>query len=242
VLIGPPPCQAGNVTCVRQPDREIALGRVREVLDRLVRDGTAVARLDGTVHRLFPVAVGPAEGTAIRSWVIQEAAVRTIEVGLGYGVSALFACEGLLANGGPDARHVVIDPNQDTRFAGCGLQFLEEAGVAGLVEYHAEESQVTLPRLVSEGCRFDLAVVDGNHRFDAVFLDLAYLGRLLRPGGIVFVDDYHLPGIARAVSFFLTNLGWSLEEVSTAEDHHHWAVLRTSVKPDTRPFDYFADF
>ena len=83
---------------------------------------------------------------------------------------------------------------------------LDEAGVADLVEHHAEESQTALPRLLSEGYRFDLAVVDGNHRFDAVFLDLVYLGQLLRPGKIVFLDDYHLQGVARAASFFLTNL------------------------------------
>lgn len=232
----------GLVKPAQHPEREITLRRVRQVIGGLVRDGTAVARLDGSAHTLFPVAVGAAEGEAIRSWVIRERAARTIEVGLGYGISALFVCEGLLANGNPDARHVVIDPYQDTRFAGCGLQFLDEASVAGLVEHHAEESQITLPRLVSEGRTFDLAVVDGNHRFDAVFVDLFYLGKLLRPGAIAFVDDYHLPGIARAVSFFLANLGWSLEEVSTAEDRHHWAVLRTSAKPDTRPFHYFADF
>jgi predicted O-methyltransferase YrrM len=225
-----------------QPDRELTLRRVRAVLDRLLRDGTAVAQADGTVHRLFPVAVGPAEGAAIRSWVIREAATHTIEVGLGFGISALFVCEGLLRNGDPDARHVVIDRNQDGSYVRCGLQSLEEAGVAGLVHYRAEESQLALPLLVAEGRRFDLAVVDGNYRFDAVFLDLAYLGRLVRPGGIVFVDDYHLPGIARAVSFFVANLGWSLEDVSTAEDRHHWAVVRTSTDPDTRPFDYFSDF
>jgi predicted O-methyltransferase YrrM len=174
--------------------------------------------------------------------VIRENAARTIEIGLGYGMSALFTCEGLLTNGGPESRHVVIDPNQDTRFGRCGLQFLEEAGVSRLVEHHAEESQITLPRLLSQGRRFDLAVVDGNHRFDAVFLDLAYLGRLLSPGAIVFLDDYHLPAIARAASFFLTNRGWTLEEISTAEERHHWAVLRTSTTPDTRPFDYFVDF
>ena len=216
--------------------------RVRQVLDRLVQDGTAVARSDGSVHRLFPVSVGATEGAALRSWVISEAPARTIEIGLGYGISALFVCEGLLASGDSSARHVVIDPNQETRFANCGLQFLGEAGVADLVEHHAEESQIALPRLLSEGYRFDLAVVDGNHRYDAVFLDLVYLGRLLRPGSIVFLDDYHLPGVARAAAFFLTNLGWTFEKVSTADEHHHWAVLRTSIKPDTRAFDYFRDF
>ena len=200
--------------------------RVREVIERLVRNGTAVARSDGSVHTLFPV----------------EHAIRTIEIGLGYGISALFVCEGLLANGPATAHHVVIDPHQATRFAGCGLQFLDEAGVMAMVEHHDEESQIALPRFLSEGRTFDLAFVDGNHRFDGVFLDLVYLGRLLIPGAVVFVDDFQLASVARAASFCLTNLGRTLEEVSTADDRHPWAVLRTSTAPDTRPFDYFMDF
>jgi len=63
---------------------------------------------------------------------------------------------------------------------------LEEAGVAHLVEYYAEESQITLPRFVSENRYFDFAFVDGSHLFDRVFLDLIYLGRLVHPGGIIF--------------------------------------------------------
>jgi predicted O-methyltransferase YrrM len=212
------------------------------VRERLVRDGTAVARSDGTLHSLFPVAIPAAEGEALRYWVTREGASHTIEVGLGYGISALFICEGLLANGDPAARHVALDPHQATRFAGCGLQFLDEAGVAELVEHHAEESEIALPRFVGEGRRFDLAFVDGNHRFDGVFLDLVYLRRLVRPGGIVFVDDYELPAVARAASFCLTNLGWTLEDSSTNGELHHWAALRTSRDPDTRPYDYFVDF
>jgi hypothetical protein len=110
------------------------------------------------------------------------------------------------------------------------------------VEHHGEESQLALPRFLSEGRRFDLAFVDGNHRFDGVFLDLVYLGRLVRAGAIVFVDDYQLPAVARAASFCVTNLGWTLEEVSAADDHHQWAVLRTASLPDERPFDFYVDF
>jgi predicted O-methyltransferase YrrM len=212
------------------------------VIERLVRDGTAVARSDGQVHSLFPVAVSPAEGEALRDWVSREAAARTLEIGLGYAISALFVCEGLLGNGDATATHVVVDPHQSTKFSDCGLQFLDEAGVAELVEHHAEESQIVLPRLLAEGRSFDLAIVDGNHRFDGVFLDLVYVGRLVRPGGIVFVDDYQLRAVARAASFCLTNLNWTLEEVSATDDLHQWAVLRTSAVPDTRPFDYYVDF
>ncbi|MDQ3862744.1 MAG: hypothetical protein M3317_04450 [Actinomycetota bacterium] len=46
----------------------------------------------------------------------------------------------------------------------------------------------------------------------------------------------------RAASFFASNLGWTVEEVSARDDLHQWAVLRTSVDPDTRPFDHFVDF
>jgi predicted O-methyltransferase YrrM len=215
---------------------------VRRVIDRLVRDGSAVARSDGTVHALFPVAASPSEGEALRNWVVRERAARTIEVGLGYGISALFICEGLLTNGASGARHVAMDPHQDTRFAGCGLQFLDEGGVADVVEFYAAESQIVLPRLLEDGRRFDLAFVDGNHRFDGVFVDLVYLGRLVQPGGIVFVDDYQLPAVARAASFFVANVGWTIEQVSAADELHQWAVLRTSTVADNRRFDDFVDF
>jgi predicted O-methyltransferase YrrM len=216
--------------------------QTRDVLERLLGDRTAVARSDGTLHTLFPVAVNAAEGEAVREWVMREGASRTLEVGLGYGVAALFICEGLLANGDADARHVTVDPYQETRFANCGLQFLDEAGLTEMVEFHAGESQVVLPLFLSESRCFDLAFVDGNHRFDGVFLDLIYLGRLVRPGGILFIDDYQLPAIVRAASFCLTNLAWTLEETSVDDDLHHWAVLRTSHVPDSRSFDYYVDF
>jgi predicted O-methyltransferase YrrM len=208
----------------------------------LLRERTAVARSDGTSHNLFPVAVNAAEGEALREWVRRENATFTIEIGLGYGIAALFACEGLLANGDTAARHVVVDPYQATRFANCGLQFLDEAGLVELVEFHPDGSEIVLPRFLTEGRSFDLAFVDGNHRFEGVFLDLIYLGRLVRAGGILFVDDYQLPSVARAVSFCTTNLGWTIEEVSNDDDLHYWTVLRTAHVPPERPYDHFVDF
>jgi predicted O-methyltransferase YrrM len=231
------------VSSTNDLDRDSALRQVRRVIERLVRDGTAVARSDGTLHDLFPVAASAAEGEALQGWVLWEGATQTIEIGLGYGISTLHLCEGLLGNASEaTARHVAIDPYQARRFSDCGLQFLDEAGVAELVEHHAEESQIALPRLLGEGRSFDFAFVNGNHRFDGVFVDLYYLGRLVLPGGIIFLDDYQLPGVARAASFFVSNLGWTLKEVSAADDLHQWAVLRTSAIPDTRPFDHFVDF
>jgi predicted O-methyltransferase YrrM len=221
---------------------EAASRRTRQVIEPLYREEMVVARSDGSPHRLFPVGVGAAEGTALRGWVRRESAARTIEVGFGYGLSTLFILEGLLANGHADARHVVLDPNQSRRFADCGLQFVDEAGLAAMVEFHPVASEIALPRFLAEGRRFDVAFVDGNHRFEGVFLDLIYLGRLVREGGILFVDDYQLPSVARATSFCTTNLGWMVEEVSRDDSLHHWVVLRTAFPPLRRAFDHFVDF
>ncbi len=210
---------------------------MRSVIDRLVRDGKVVTDSDGTTHPIFPVAVSPEEGNVLRKWVTHEDATQTIEIGLGYGISALYICEGLVANGRADVRHVVIDPFQTSRFADCGLQALEEAGLTRLVEHHVEKSHIVLPRFLSEDRRFDLGFVDGNHRFDGVFLDLYYLGLLVQRGGIIILDDYDLPGIKRAVAFFVTNLNWTIEEAS-----QEWVVLRTAKDADNRDFTYFVDF
>lgn len=205
-------------------------------------------RADGRSRELFPVATGIEEGLALRQWVRKEGVLRTIETGLGYAISTLFILEGLLANG-PDGRHVAADPYQfsglpthRTTYAGVGLQILEEAGVRDLVEFYGEESRIVLPRLLAEGRRFDLAFLDGNHRFEGVFLDLIYAGRLLREGGIIFVDDTQLPGVRRAVGFCLANLGWVTED-GGKEGVHEWLVLRTR-SPDAflRPSTEFIDF
>lgn len=118
-------------------------------------------------------------------------------------------------------------PSHRTTYVGVGLEILEEAGVRDLVEFYAEESQIVLPRLLAAGRRFDLAFLDGNHRFEGVFLDLIYAGRLLKQRAIVFVDDAQLPGVRDAVDFCVANLDWLIEDEGAEGDIHEWVVLRT---------------
>jgi len=216
--------------------------RVRRVIERLTNERTVVSDLDGSLHSIFPVAASPEECESLRRWVTREGARHTIEVGLGYGVSTLYICDALLEYHDRELSHIAIDPYQKTRFANCALQLLADAGVRHYVEWLGEESHIVLPRLLGQGHRFDFAFVDGNHRFEGVFLDIAYLWRLLHPGAIVFVDDYQLPSVSKAVAFCLTNLYWKLEERSTADKRHHWAVLRTNTRADIRSFDHFVEF
>jgi predicted O-methyltransferase YrrM len=222
-------------------DKPTSGTRIRSVIERLMAEGSMIARADGSTRDVRGVSITAGEGEALARWVLRENATRTIEIGLAYGVSALHICRALVESGAPDIRHVVLDPFQ-AGFADCGLQVLEEAGVRSLVEFYAEMSQIALPKFLKEQRRFDFAFLDGNHRFDSVFVDLFYLGRLLRKGGVILLDDYELPGIRRAVSFYVTNLNWRVEEECSRDELHHWVVVRTAEADDTRDYRYFVDF
>jgi predicted O-methyltransferase YrrM len=162
----------------------------------------------GNAVDLLPHSIGRQAGTGLRDLAIAEQAERTIEVGLALGMSALFLCQAVLPRGG---RHTAIDPFQQRSWNGAGLRTLREAGVEDLVEVIEEESQLALPRLVTEGREFDFAFVDGDHRFEGVFLDLYFTTRLVRPGGLVVVDDMWMPAVRTAVAYVEKNLGAALE-------------------------------
>ena len=221
---------------------DAAVKQVRAVIESLDREGATPINGGDAQVDFRTVSITTGEGEALRKWVLNENATHTIEIGLAFGFSALYICEGLLLNGNPDPRHVTLDPWQSSGYANRGLEILEEAGVKPFVEFHGEQSQLALPQFLKAGRQFDLAFVDGNHRFDAVFLDLYYLGHLVRKGGIIILDDFNLPGIERAASFFVNNLAWKIEETSPPDDKHHWVVLRTSEDDDTRDFQYFVEF
>lgn len=66
-----------------------------------------------------------------------ERAVLTIEVDVRYGISVLYICEALAEIDDERGRHIAFDAYQSRRFGDCVLQFLAEAGVPSMVEYHA---------------------------------------------------------------------------------------------------------
>jgi predicted O-methyltransferase YrrM len=223
-------------------NHDALIQRIRTVIERLDREGSTPFNAGGAKSDFRTVTITTKEGKTLSHWVQRENAAHTIEIGLAFGFSALYICEGLLLNRTPDPKHVTLDPWQLSGYANRGLEILENAGVMSLVEFYNEKSQLALPQFLKEGKQFDLAFVDGNHRFDAVFLDLYYLGHLVRKGGIIMLDDYDLPGIHRAAAFYIINLDWQIEETSSPDDRHHWVVLSTSESEDTRDFRYFVNF
>jgi hypothetical protein len=91
------------------PLQSARLVQVQAVRRRLLEAQQVTARADGSTREIFPTSIGLSEGKALCEWVKRQRAALTFETDFGYGISTLFVCEGLLANGHAHARHVAID-------------------------------------------------------------------------------------------------------------------------------------
>jgi len=185
-----------------------AAADLRRHVDRIYDRGYVEGQ-DGSPMPLEPHALPRVDAREIRGLAVSEGVGRTLEVGLGLGLGTLALCEALLEVGHADAGHVVVE-GFPADFGGAGMRTIAAAGLEHMVEQVHEESQLALPRFAAEGRSFDLALIDGDHRFEGVFLDLCFADRLVRPGGVVLVDDLWMPSIRLAVSYAERNLGWEL--------------------------------
>ena len=192
-------------------DAEERLRRVREVRAELHSRGPKRSRpFDGDFER---VALPATDGEILRDTLIARDVRTVIEVGLAYGSSALAIAEALCASGTSEVSHVVIDPFQAAAYDNVGLDALNAAGLADQTTFIGEPSSVALPRLVAERFKADAAFVDGSHRFHEVFVDLYFLRKLVRPAGLIVLDDVAWPSVATALRYFELNLGWRTVDI-----------------------------
>ena len=180
--------------------------RVRDVRRRLAQNGPPWTR--GPELDFETVTLPERDCDLLRDLLIAEGAGTVVEVGLAYGSSALAIGEAVLSR--PEPRHVVIDPFQREAYHDVGWDLLVEAGLDGAAELLREPSSLALPRLLADGLVADAAFVDGSHRFHEVFVDLYFLRKIVKPGGLIVLDDDWAPSIRTAVRYFERNLGWTV--------------------------------
>ncbi len=198
----------------------------------LVEVGPALERSDGDFDR---VSLPARDCDVLRDLLVGENARTVIEIGLAYGSSALAIGEALVLQGAEGSKHVVIDPYQES-FHNAGWEAITAAGLGDVCTLFAERSQFALPRLLTEGFLVDAAFVDGSHIFHRVFVDLVFLHELVRPGGLIILDDCQWPSVATAARYFELNTGWRPVVLSTS------TRLRAFRIPDPRTEPAFKDF
>lgn len=181
--------------------------QIGELIREIYRSGLVHGE-DGADYPIENTSVTPERGRFIGDLCRAENATATIEIGMAWGLSTLFLLEALAANGAPPRAHLVSDPFQSSRWHGAALRSIREAGAAEMIEFYEEPSEMVLPRMVTNQRVFDFAFIDGNHRFDAVFVDMIFVNRLLRPGGVMVLDDAWFDPVDLACRFAETNLGY----------------------------------
>jgi cephalosporin hydroxylase len=184
------------------------------------------------------VALPAADADVLRDLLIVEQPQVVIEVGLAYGVSALAVAEALVMTGTEEPQHLIIDAFQD-HFNDTGWNAIVGAGLGSLCTLLRERSQIALPRLRSEGFIADAAFVDGSHVFHNVFVDLAFLRDLVRPGGLIIMDDSDLPSVATAVRYFERNTGWLPEPIARQTRIRAYRLPNPPVEPSFEDFKPF---
>ncbi len=198
--------------------------------DRLAQVGPPRSRAD---HDFQRVALPADHADIVRDLLMAERAHVVIEIGLTYGSSALAIGEALAAQ--EAGTHLVIDAFQD-HFKNARWDAIAEAGQDQMCSLLTERSQLALPRLLTDGFVADAAFVDGSHIFHNVFVDLFFLREIVRPGGLIVLDDCDWPSVATALRYFEVNAGWRPEPRGLLPR------LRAFRLPDPRVEPRFEDF
>jgi len=217
------------------PSRRELLTTVQYVRRRLAEVGPEHIRANGDFER---VSLPNLDCDALRDLLVAENAQVVIEIGLAYGSSALAIGEALISQGHHGTKHVIIDAYQH-RFQNAGWEAIASAGLSNLCMLLPERSQLALPRLVTEDFVADAAFVDGSHLFHNVFVDLYFLRELIRPGGLIILDDCQWPSVATAVRYFEFNAGWRSQAISQPTRLRAFRLPDPGVEPTFESFKPF---
>ena len=172
-----------------------------------------------------------AEAGFIHELLIKLRPSATLEVGMGYGFSAVHI---MSATG---AVHHAMDPLQ-AEYGNLGLKNVEKQGLAGNLIFHPDYSHAVLPRLLREGVKVDFAFIDGGHRFDEIFLDFYYAELLLNEGGHILLHDGWMRSTQTVASWVRRNKK-NFVRVRTPLNN---LILFRKQGADTRAWNHFRGF
>jgi hypothetical protein len=165
------------------------------VIDRLLQDDPA---FHGNGKDHFDASPGTLR--AIQRWV--HNGDRTLETGCGAS-TVIFTARG--------AHHTAISPHTDEHKR--VQDYLKKISVDdNRLTLIAGSSDVVLPELCVD--RFlDIGLIDGAHGFPYPTIDWHYIGRALKLGGKVVLDDIQIPAVAYLFRFMRSDPNWHLEAV-----------------------------
>lgn len=157
----------------------------------------------------FPTSLSYELGVELYSLICNHPITNSLEIGLAYGLSALFICQAH-RDKGIGGHHTAIDPMESIDYASIGLLNITRAGLDETFRFFELCSYEVLPELYRMNEFFDLIFIDGMHLFDYALVDFFYADLLLKTGGFLIFDDVWMPSIRKVLMFVLRNRHYQL--------------------------------
>ena len=182
----------------------------------------ADGRQSGGLHR----AITRDGAETLNRWVQDANPVHMINIGLGWGMSALAMLSG--SAGLVDS----LDPFQHEQFHNIGVDGPNELGFFERHRWIGWESQ----QYLANKRPVEFAFVDGCHNFDACFVDCFWITKWLPVGGHIAIDDLQLFSVQHVVHWLETNVGFRV-----LDKQGRMMLLRKETEPK-RAWDHFVEF
>jgi predicted O-methyltransferase YrrM len=167
----------------------------------------------------------------IFSFLQNKKITSTLEIGLAYGCSASYILSAT------KSIHYVIDPFQKD-FDHLGMKNIKKLGLDHLLQFENGCSHEVLPRLLKDGKNFDFVFIDGDHKYDSIFVDFYYADLLLNQNGYVLFHDIWMSSTQMICSWINTN---KTNYAFIPTSPHNFAFYQKKGQ-DHRAWDHFNEF
>jgi predicted O-methyltransferase YrrM len=130
-----------------------------------------------------------------------------LEIGLAYGTSCLIIINQILKYK-YEKNYDIVDPNQTLQWKNIGttninnfLKFMDKKLNYNL---HQESSTTVFNKLNK---KYDISFIDGSHDEKIVILDIINSDQVLKPNGLIIIDDVLHKGVKNAILEFVKKIG-----------------------------------
>ena len=171
------------------------------------------------------------EAEFIYDFLIEKGLKLTLECGFAYAKSASHIMAATTS------RHVAIDPYQD-RYQKLGITNMQTLGFDKKLDLHEDFSHNVLPKLLEKKKLFDFIFIDGDHKFDGIFVDFYYADLLLEESGYVLLHDTWMRSTQLLISFIKKNRKDYRYQKTPCRNF----ALFQKVSEDTRDGMYYKEF
>ena len=160
-------------------------------------------------HDIRLTSLTKSEATILAQLVCAFTPERSLEIGMAAAGSCV-AIATARKSLGLSAKHVALDPYQETDAGSLGLCEIQRSGLDDFVSWIAERSENYLNAAAARGEKFDLIFIDGGHDIGQTVTDAFSAHETLNEQGVVAFHDSCLFSTAAAVRYLMLERGYSL--------------------------------